>query len=150
MKPFSMLGLLLVASFSLEVQAAPRFIAVSGANGGGVVRNGSYTGPNGGSLNTKGVGGFGPNQAFSRRSTQGNTVYGNFSTQTQSHYDRATGKGTRFGSKSLDQNRDGIVDYGVDSQTTYTRGVGFSSTINTLNQGSYVCTTGSGCVQSGF
>lgn len=108
-----------------------------GKNAGAWARGGSYSGPNGGALQTagggayqKGVGGFRKSQ-FDATGPNGATASG----YSNNVYNAQTGQGTRNSGKDF-TNTQG-QSYGYDSATNYTKGQGATTTIDTQNKGGY-------------
>jgi hypothetical protein len=115
--------------------------------GGGSACGSSYTGPNGNSYNNtrangyqSGVGGF-FNKNTNYTGANGNT----YGSQNQGTYNAQTGQGNYTGNKSGTYNG---TAYGVNTTASGTKGQGATATVDTLNNGSATCTTGSGCVKT--
>ena len=115
-------------------RAGARFL---GPNQGAGIRSGEYAGPNGGSLNStgafgykKGVGGF-RKSSWSGQAPNGATGSG----YTKNQYNAQTGQGVRSSSEQM-QTAAG-QNYGYNGNTTYAKGQGAESVIQTDNKGSY-------------
>lgn len=107
-----------------------------GQGGAGFV-GGSYTGPNGGTFQggtggafKKGVGGFRHSQ-FQGTGANGGSANG----YMNSKYNAQTGQGSR--ESGVSATSAGGQNYGYDAQSTYTRGQGGQTTIDTQNKGDY-------------
>lgn len=108
-----------------------------GSNAGFGFRGGSYQGPNGSTLQTaqggaykRGVGGFRKKQ-FEATGANG----GNANGYMNSAYNAQTGAGSRNSGVSY-TNPQG-QSYGYDGSTTYTKGQGGTTTIDTKNKNDY-------------
>jgi hypothetical protein len=110
--------------------------AISPTQGAGI-RGGQYYGPNGGTLQAGG--GFGYKQgvgAFRRSGWSGQAANGaSGSGYTKNQYNAQTGQGARSSSEQV-TNAAG-QNYGYNGNTTYTKGEGANSVIQTDNKGSY-------------
>jgi hypothetical protein len=111
--------------------------AVLGPNAGGGIRGGKYLGPNGGQLQAGG--GFGYKRgtgAFRRSGWSGTAANGaSGSGYTRNTYNAQTGQGARSSSEQV-QTAAG-KDYGYNGNTTYAKGEGGNSVIQTDNKGTY-------------
>jgi hypothetical protein len=111
--------------------------AVLGPNRGAGVRGGSYSGANGGTLQT--AGGFGYSKgvgAFRKSAWSGTAANGaTGSGYTNSKYNAQTGQGVRSSSEQV-TNAAG-QNYGYNGNTTYTKGQGGQSVLQTDNHGTY-------------
>ena len=76
------------------------------------------------------------------------TARGNFMGQRTASYNAQTGTGSRSAVRSADTNQDGVTDYGYTLDTSYQRGIGRSTTVQTQNKGTYNCAAGSSCIQN--
>ncbi len=111
--------------------------AAVGYNRGAGFRAGSWNGPNGGSLQSAGGGaykrGVGAMRASKFASTGPNG--GSASGYSNNVYNAQTGTGVRNSGKDI--NTASGQSYGYDSSTSYTKGQGATSTIDTQNKGDY-------------
>ena len=111
--------------------------AVLGPNRGAGIRGGSYTGANGGTLQTAGGFGYSRGVGAARASgwngTAANGAHG--SGYTTNKYNAQTGQGVRSSSEQV-TNAAG-QNYGYTGNTTYTKGQGSQSVIQTDNHGTY-------------
>lgn len=121
---------------------------VSGArygSGGGNACGSSYTGPNGNSSTSTRANGYKAGVgAFTTKNTNYTGANGNtYGNQRQGTYNAQTGQGAYTGSKSGTYNG---TTYGVNTTANGTKGQGGTVNVNSQNNGSATCTTGSGCV----
>ena len=127
-----------IGAFASQGQYGSRMGARAlGQNAGAGFRQGQFNGPNGGSLNgngnfgyKRGVGGF-RNSAWNGQAPNGASGNG----YTHSQYNAQTGQGTRSSGEQVATSSG--KDYGYSGNTSYTKGQGGQSVINTDNHGSY-------------
>ncbi|MBC7882968.1 MAG: hypothetical protein H7Y37_16880 [Anaerolineae bacterium] len=114
---------------------------------GGKACASSYTGPNGNSsTSTRATGykagvGAATNKSTSYTGANGNT----YDNQRQGTYNAQTGQGAYTGGKSGTYNG---TAYGVNTTANGTKGQGGTVNVDSVNNGSGTCTTGSGCVKT--
>jgi hypothetical protein len=108
-----------------------------GPNMGGAFHAGQYAGPNGGNVQSAGASGYKRGLgAFRKSSWSGQTASGaSGSGFTNNQYNAQTGQGVRSSAQQV-QTAAG-KDYGYNGNTTYTKGQGADSTIQTDNHGTY-------------
>ncbi|MBP9089501.1 hypothetical protein KBI23_00630 [bacterium] len=111
--------------------------AVRYGSGGAGFRAGSFAGPNGGTFQganagafKKGIGGARASK-FSSQGPNGGSASG----YSNNVYNAQTGSGTRNSGKDI--NTASGQSYGYDGSTSYTKGSGATSTIDTQNKGDY-------------
>lgn len=111
--------------------------AVRYGQGAAGFRAGSFAGPNGGTFQganagafKKGVGGVRASK-FTSQGPNGGSASG----YSNNVYNAQTGTGTRNSGK--DWNTSSGQSYGYDGSTSYTKGTGATSTIDTQNKGDY-------------
>ncbi|MDR3613425.1 MAG: hypothetical protein P4L53_07655 [Candidatus Obscuribacterales bacterium] len=127
-----------VGAFNSQGQYGSRMGArVLGQNAGAGFRHGQFTGPNGGSLNgngnfayKRGAGGF-RNSAWNGTAPKGASGSG----YSHSQYNAQTGQGARSSSEQLATSSG--KDYGYTGDTSFTKGQGGSSVVQTDNHGTY-------------
>ena len=110
---------------------------VLGANQGGGIRGGQYAGPNGGNLQTGGAFGYKSGVgAFRKSAWSGQGPNGTSgSGYTKNQYNAQTGVGDRSSSEQV-KTASG-QNYGYSGNTTYAKGQGGQSVIQTDNKGTY-------------
>lgn len=108
-----------------------------GYNAGAGIRSGSWAGPNGGSFNTGGAFGYRRGVGGARGSAWNGTTAagGSGSGWSKGAYNAQTGQGTRASSEQW--NTASGKDYGYTGNTSYTKGQGGVSNIDTDNHGDY-------------
>lgn len=108
-----------------------------GPNRGAGIRGGTYNGPNGGDLQTGGAFGYSRGVGGFRKSGWSGTAANGASGSgyTKSQYNAQTGQGTRSSAEQV-KTASG-QDYGYTGNTTYTKGQGGQSVIQTDNKGTY-------------
>jgi hypothetical protein len=111
--------------------------AIVGPNAGVGLRGGQYKGANGGTFNTGGGFAYKRGVGAGRKSAWNGTTPngGSGSGYTNSKYNAQTGQGTRSSSEQV-QNAAG-KDYGYNGNTSYTKGQGGQTQLNTDNHGDY-------------
>lgn len=109
----------------------------AGQNAGAGFHAGKWAGPNGGNFQTAGASGYQRGVgAFRQSGWSGKAANGaSGSGNVKNYYNAQTGQGTRSSNEQV-QNAAG-QDYGYNGNTSYTKGQGANSVIQTDNHGTY-------------